>query len=120
MREATKKDRPKIGTIQAQCILCWRIFASDSICERTKPYARLPEDEGRKGRISERVSCIDPLELGLIARERTDGVIVWGLVDEEEAVRRSVNLAKARTAKARSTKKRIKANPEETWKDGWR
>src|SRR5690349_19616703 len=59
MREATRNDRPVIGTIQTQCCICWKMFASDSICERQKPYARLPEDGGR-GRVSARPQCINP------------------------------------------------------------
>lgn len=100
-REATRADRPVIGTIQTQCVVCWKMFASDAICERQKPYARLPEDEGRKGRIAERDGCIDPASLGLIARERTDGVLVWGLTSDEEIERRTEQMAAARVARAK-------------------
>lgn len=103
MREATRQDRPMVGTIQAQCCMCWRIFSSDSLCEKAKPYARLPEETGtgKRGRVAERSSCIDPLELGLVSRERSDGVAIWGLVDSEESERRAQNLAKARAVRGR-------------------
>lgn len=106
MREANRSDRPVIGTIQTQCVMCWKMFASDAICERQKPYARLPEDEGKVGRIAERSSCIDPLALGLIARERADGCLVWGLMDDEEAERRSATMAKARAARTAGGKRK--------------
>lgn len=105
MREATRDDRPVIGTNQAQCSICWRMFSSDSLCERCKPYARPPWDVNTRGRVSVRDECIDPLLIGLIARERGDGVCVWGLVDSEESLRRSANLAKARSARTRVVKK---------------
>lgn len=98
MREANKSDRPLIGTIQTQCCICWRMFASDSICEKTKPYARLPED-GERGRVAERSSCIDPSSLGLIPRERADGITVWGVTADEEIERRTATMAKARAAR---------------------
>lgn len=102
MREATRQDRPVIGTIQTQCCICWRMFASDSICEKQKPYARLPGDPA-VGRVSERSSCISDLAgLGLIARERSDGVIVWGVTGDEEMERRAQVMEKARAARVAS------------------
>ena len=109
MREASRNDRPIVGTIQTQCCICWRMFASDSICEKQKPYARLPEDGGR-GRVAERDSCIEDLtELGLIARERSDGVIVWGVTDDAEMARRAEVMERARAARIASAAKKRKA-----------
>lgn len=63
MREATRSDLPKGN--EAQCVTCWRIFSSDSLCERHKSY-RLPKT----------ASCKDPSTLGFEAIERR-GVAVW-------------------------------------------
>ena len=106
MREATRKDTPKIGSNQSQCPICWKIFASDSLCESHKPWARHPSDSVKVGRIAVRESCISPVELNLNPRERADGVIVWSLLDDEESERRAALLAAAR-AKRSGAKKRI-------------
>lgn len=108
-REAERSDRPVIGTIQTQCVVCWKMFASDSICERQKPYARLPQDEGKVGRVAERSECTDPSALGLIPRVREDGVIVWGVTTDEEMERRALTLGKARTARVKSAAAKRKA-----------
>lgn len=109
MREATRKDHPRIGTIQTQCSICWRMFASDSICERQKPYARLPGDP-TVGRVAERSECVQDLSsLGLIARERDDGIAVWGVTSDEEMERRAVVMEKARAARVRSAAAKRKA-----------
>lgn len=108
MREATKKDLPRLGTNQAQCCICYRMFSSDSLCEKTKPYARPPWDVNTRGRVAARDECIEPELVGLIARERADGVAIWGLVDSEESDRRSANLAKARTARTVKAKANTK------------
>lgn len=107
-REATKADRPVIGTIQTQCCVCWRMFASDSICEKTKPYARLPEDEGKVGRVAERAECTLPSALGLISRVREDGIIVWGVTTDEEMERRAETMVKARAARVASAARKRK------------
>lgn len=108
MREATRSDRPMMGTISAQCPLCWRIFQSDTLCETHKPYARLPGDAER-GRVAEREGCTDPLALGLIARERADGVVVWSSTTDEELERRTETMAKARAARVASAAQKRKA-----------
>lgn len=109
-REATRSDHPRIGTIQTQCPICWRMFASDSICEKQKPYARLPGDSG-VGRVAERSECIDDLAgvLGLIPRERDDGIIVWGVTDDAEMARRAETMEKARAARIKSAAAKRKA-----------
>ena len=63
MREATRADLPR-GK-EAQCPICWRIFGSDSTCEKHKPYAR-PVTE----------PCKDPRSIGMEPRERRE-VAVW-------------------------------------------
>jgi hypothetical protein len=66
MREATKQDLPK-GR-EAQCVLCWRMFGSNSTCELHKPYVAPTTP-----------LCKDPLDIGLLSRERLarPGVAVW-------------------------------------------
>lgn len=63
MREATKQDLPR-GR-EAQCILCWRIFGSDSTCELHKPYRKPVAD-----------ICKEPASIGLETRDRR-GLTVW-------------------------------------------
>ena len=74
-REAERSDRPTMNTKETQCPLCWRLFSSDSACELTKPY-RKPVSEG----------CKQPSELGMVSKERGDGVLVWS-VPMDPAVR---------------------------------
>lgn len=50
---------------QAQCTTCWRIFSSDSVCERHKKYAT-PKTK----------DCKAPESLGLVAVLKS-GVPVW-------------------------------------------
>jgi|GEM_PF-5348566 len=63
LREATRADLPR-GR-EAQCPICWRIFGSDSACERHKPYRRPVTTE-----------CKEPSAVGLEARERR-GLAIW-------------------------------------------
>ena len=63
MREATKADLPKGA--EAQCVICWRIFGGDSVCERHKPYAK-PKSP----------ICKEPATLGMVAVDRR-GLAVW-------------------------------------------
>lgn len=79
MREATKADLPKGA--EAQCPICWRIFGSDSTCERHKPYKRPVTQE-----------CKDPESIGLESRPRR-GLAVWVLPMSPDALelRRSRN-----------------------------
>jgi hypothetical protein len=69
-REATRKDLPMQNTKQSQCMImgCWRMFSSDSACEKHKPWTR-PVSDG----------CKDPAGLGMESRERGDGVSVWSV-----------------------------------------
>jgi len=69
LREATQKDLPKGA--EAQCVLCWRIFGSDSTCEKHKPY-KLPVT----------TECKDPISIGLIAKERR-GLRIWAAPPSE-------------------------------------
>lgn len=98
MRKATKADRPRIGTAETQCSICWEMFSSDTLCEMAKPYARHPDDTNTVGRIAVRDKCTPPEELGLFCRDRGDGVCVWSS-EEDEAV-------KERMAKARQARKK--------------
>lgn len=63
VREATKADRPQGA--ESQCVLCWRLFGSDSTCEAHKPYRRPVTAE-----------CKEPSTVGLEWRERR-GLAVW-------------------------------------------
>lgn len=63
MREATRADLPR-GR-EAQCVLCWRIFSSDSSCETHKPYRRPVTPE-----------CKEPGTIGFRAFERR-GLAIW-------------------------------------------
>lgn len=103
MKEATRADRPAIGTVQSQCVLCWKIFSSDAACESHKPYARLPGDP-ETGRIAEREACTEPSELGLVGRDRGDGVRVWGVTSDEEMELKRQRLEKARASRGRRKK----------------
>lgn len=104
IREATRKDTPKVGTIQAQCCICWRMFSSDAVCETHKPYARLPGDLS-VGRIAERAECTEPSSLGLVGRDRGDGVIVWSPTDDETHQLKVARLEAARAARTRKSKR---------------
>lgn len=99
MREATKQDRPQMNTSQAQCTKCWLMFSADGVCEQHKPYARSPEDQGKRGRVAERDACTPPQELGMTAIERSDGIAVWGFITEEERINRLSRMEIARTAR---------------------
>lgn len=99
MREATRKDRPSMNTSQAQCCLCWRLFSADGVAEQHKPYARAPEDIGKRGRVAVRDGCTVPAELGMTPIERNDGVAVWGFTTEEEYANRLGRMDKARSAR---------------------
>lgn len=59
--KGNERDLPKGN--EAQCVLCWRIFTSDSAAESHKSY------QGR-------TSCVDPATLGMEPRERR-GLPVW-------------------------------------------
>lgn len=59
--KGNERDLPKGN--EAQCVLCWRIFTSDSAAEAHKSYAG-------------RTSCVDPATLGMEPRERR-GLPVW-------------------------------------------
>lgn len=98
-REATRKDLPLMNTNQAQCMLCYRIFTADGICEQHKPYARAPEDEGKRGRVALRGSCTEPDELGMVGIPRADGVVVWGFRTEDAHQERIDRMANARAAR---------------------
>lgn len=73
MREATRDDLPR-GS-EAQCPICWRIFGSDSTCERHKPYRRPVS-----------AACKDPADIGLQSRERR-GLAVWVLPMSENVLK---------------------------------
>lgn len=77
MKEATRKDLPLQNTKQSQCMRlgCYRMFSSDSAAEKHKPWTKPVTD-----------SCKDPVSLGMEARERGDGVLVWS-VPMDPAVR---------------------------------
>ena len=68
MREASRTDRPTMNTKETQCVVCWMMFSSDSACELTKPY-RKPVS----------VDCKHPVDLGMVSKEREDGVLVWSV-----------------------------------------
>lgn len=103
MREATKADRPTMGTSQAQCMIkgCYKMFSADGVAEQHKPYARAPEDMGKRGRVAERAACTDPAQLGMTPIERPDGVTVWGFITEEEYLNRLDRMDTARSARKR-------------------
>lgn len=107
MREATRKDLPKQGTNQSQCVLCWRIFDCDGNAEKHKPYARAAEDSGKRGRVAEREECTLPSELGMVGRERAgDGVVIWSNTDDEAYAARMLLMEKARIARKAKTGKK--------------
>lgn len=101
MREATKADRPLMGTSQAQCMIkgCYKMFSADGVAEQHKPYHRAPEDMGKRGRVAERDSCTDPVQLGMTPIERPDGVTVWGFISAEEYANRLDRMSTARSAR---------------------
>lgn len=99
MREATRQDRPQMNTSQSQCVKCWRMFSADGVCEQHKPYARSPEDQGKRGPVAEREACTEPKKLGMTAIEREDGIAVWGFITEEEQQNRLERMQKARAAR---------------------
>lgn len=66
---STRQDLPKGA--QAQCVLCWRIFTSDSVCEHHKPYAQPTTTH-----------CKPPASLGMIALDK-GGYPVWTIFKEE-------------------------------------
>lgn len=63
LREATRSDLPR-GR-ESQCVLCWRIFGSDSTCEAHKSYRKPKSD-----------ACKAPVSVGLEQRDRR-GFAVW-------------------------------------------
>lgn len=67
-REAVRSDLPRINTKESQCVLCWRMFTSDSACEKHKPWTKPVT-----------YSCKVPSELGMESRERGDGVLLWSV-----------------------------------------
>lgn len=91
MREATRKDLPLQNTKQSQCMRlgCYRMFSSDSAAEKHKPWTKPVSED-----------CKDPVSLGMEARERGDGVLVWS-VPMDPAVRvRMEAMWKARRLKS--------------------
>lgn len=51
---------------ESECPICYRIFGSDSACEKHKPYAK-----PRTG------TCKDPAGIGMEIRLRRGTVAVW-------------------------------------------
>jgi hypothetical protein len=72
MREATRDDLPKGA--EAQCPACWRMFGSNSSADSHKRWAQ-----------NGALTCIDPPELGMQARERR-GLAIWVVPMRERVV----------------------------------
>lgn len=99
MNEVYASTRPQVGTSQSQCPLCGLIFSADGNCEKHKPYARSPEEEGKRGRVAKREGCTHPKDLGMVGIPRDDGVLVWGFRSEDSRDELVKRMAKARAAR---------------------
>lgn len=75
------------------------MFTADGPCEDHKPYARAPEDAGKRGRVAVREECTEPASLGMTGIPRSDDIIVWGYRDENAYQERLDRMAKARAAR---------------------
>lgn len=62
--------RPKIGSREAQCVKCNRLFVSDSTCELHKSYTQPVT-----------VGCKPPASIGLVAIEKR-GFPIWAKLDD--------------------------------------
>lgn len=85
VREACKADTPTLNTRQSQCVICWRMFSSDSACELHKPYRKPVTDE-----------CKDPVGLGMEGKEGAGGFLIWMVPMDPEVKERMEKMWAAR------------------------
>lgn len=86
IREAVKSDLPAMNTKQSQCVICWRMFSSDSACELHKPYRKPVTGE-----------CKDPSSVGMESKESAaGGFAIWSVPMDPEVKARMEKMWAAR------------------------